>query len=166
MKRKLLTLTLLIATSLIASENKDGNKSATLNQANDSFAKYYNPPIEKFVKNCDYDKAGGINSNPEIACFEALEKQYDENFDKRMDERIAGNQDKIAEQDKKIAEQTAKIMELQFKIKDNNRKIAKLRVANKNNTGTYEENLAEIARLEENIRNMDRLIKGMQEFAK
>jgi len=57
-------------------------------------------------------------------------------------------------------------MRLQFQIKDNKAKIAKLRVANKNNTGTYEENLAEIKKLKQDIVNMNETIKRIGNLTK
>jgi len=83
MKRKLLTLTLLIATNLMASENKDSNKST-------------NP----FLKALVVETGAVVTANAEE--LNELEER-----DKEVDRKIADAEAKSRELDKKIADAKA-----------------------------------------------------------
>jgi peptidoglycan hydrolase CwlO-like protein len=85
MKRKLLTLTLLIATNLMASENKDSNKST-------------NP----FFKALAVETGAVVTANAEE--LNELEER-----DKEVDRKIADAEAKSRELDKKIADAKAEI---------------------------------------------------------
>jgi len=80
MKLKLLTLSLLIATSLIAKEDRDGNKST-------------NPFLKALVA-----EAGAV-----VTAYAEEEKRLDAE-EKRLDKQIAEDKAKIAQIEKEIAE--------------------------------------------------------------
>ncbi len=147
MKLKLLTLSLLITTSLIAKEDMDSNTSATPAQGN--------PFLKTLIA-----QTGAV-----VTAYTEEEKRLDEEIakgkaeEKRLDAQIAQIEKEIAELSRKYNDNLEKILKYDNEIARNEKTINQ-------NKQTINQNQKTIKEQEELIRQKDKLIKMLEQIKK
>jgi len=154
MKLKLLTLSLLITTSLIAKEDMDSNTSATPAQGN--------PFLKTLIA-----QTGAV-----VTAYTEEEKRLDEEIakgkaeEKRLDAQIAQIEKEIAELSRKYNDNLEKILKYDNEIARNEKTINQNKQTINQNQKTINQNQKTIKEQEELIRQKDKLIKMLEQIKK